>query len=58
MGFLKLLLKTVIIVALVIVVLRLTHPLPGLPGGQASAAIPANANTQLGAALLPLVDEH
>ena len=55
MKYLKLLLTTVIVGALVIVVLRLTHPLPDVSGEQASAAIPANVKTQLGSALLPLV---
>lgn len=58
MRSLRFLLKTVIVAALVIVVLRLTHPLPDMSAGQASAAIPANAETQLGAALLPLTTER
>src|SRR6056297_778583 len=58
MGLLRFLLKTAIVVALVIVALRLTHPLPDLPAGQPSAAVPADADTQLGAALLPLTEKH
>src|SRR6056297_180730 len=58
MGFLRFLLKTVIVAALVIVVLRLTHPLPDPPTEQASTAIRANVDTRLGGALLPLIAEH
>src|SRR6056297_1946014 len=58
MGFLRFLLKTVIVAALVIVVLRLTHPLPDPPTEQASTAIRANVDTRLGGAVLPLIAEH
>jgi len=58
MRFLRGLLKLVIVLALAVVVLRLTHPLPDLPQGEASAAIPASADTRLGAAILPLTAEH
>ncbi|MCU4652976.1 phospholipase D family protein [Roseibacterium sp. SDUM158016] len=58
MRFLRALLKIVVVLVLAVVVLRLTHPLPDLPGGEASAAIPASADTQLGAAILPLMARH
>lgn len=58
MRFLKGIFKLVIVLGLAIVVLRLTHPLPDLPQGEASVAIPASADTRLGAAILPLAVEH
>jgi putative cardiolipin synthase len=58
MRFLRGLLKLVIVLALAVVVLRLTNPLPDLPEGEASSAIPASADTRLGAAILPLMAEH
>lgn len=58
MRFLRGLLTLAIALALVIVVLRLTHPLPDLPVGKASAAIPVSEQTELGAAFLPLMDQH
>jgi putative cardiolipin synthase len=58
MRFFRWLLALAIVLALAVVVLRLTHPLPDLPAGEASAAIPASAETRLGAALLPLMDRH
>ena len=58
MRFLRGLVKLVIVLALAVVVLRLTHPLPDLPQGEASAAIPVSDETRLGAALLPLMGQH
>src|SRR6056297_1843045 len=58
MRFLRGLLKLAIVLALAVVVLRLTHPLPDLPAGEASAAIPVSEETRLGAALVPLMDQH
>ena len=58
MRFLKALLTVAVVLVLAVVALRLTHPLPDLPSGEASAAIPASAETQLGAALLPLTEQH
>lgn len=46
------------VLAVGIVVLRLTHPLPALPEGPASTAMPASAETALGATLMPLVAAH
>lgn len=58
MRFLRGLLKLAIALALTVVILRLTHPLPDLPASEASAAISVNEETRLGAALLPLMDRH
>lgn len=58
MRFLRFLLIFGIVAGFAIVALRLTHPLPALPGGEASAAIPASAQTALGAGLMPLMAEH
>jgi putative cardiolipin synthase len=58
MRFLRFLLILGIVAGISIVALRLTHPLPDLPQGAASAAIPASEETALGAAILPLMAEH
>jgi putative cardiolipin synthase len=58
MRFLRRLLYLVIVLALAVVVLRLTHPLPDLPQGEASTAVPASPDTRLGATFLPLVTEN
>ena len=58
MLIVKGLLGVVAVVALVIVGLRLTHPLPALPQGPASTARPPTPETRLGAALLPLVADN
>lgn len=57
MRFLRLLLILGIAAGLALVALRLTQPLPDLPRGEASAAIPASAETALGAGLVPLMAE-
>ena len=56
--FLRLLLALGVITGLALVALRLTHPLPDLPRGEASVAIPASAETALGAGLMPLIADH
>jgi len=58
MRFLRGLLTLVVVLVLAVVVLRLTHPLPDLPAGEASAASPVSDETRLGAALLPLMERH
>ncbi len=58
MRFLKILLVTIGILAVAIVILRLTHPLPPLPEGEASTAVAASADTRLGATFLPQIAEH
>jgi len=47
-----------IVTGLALVSLRLTHPLPNLPMGEASTAIPASTRTMLGAGLTPLLAKH
>ena len=58
MRFLRLLLTFGVIAGLALVALRLTHPLPDLPRGKASIAIPASPETALGAGLIPLMARH
>lgn len=58
MRFLKMVLGIAAVLAVVILVLRVTHPLPALPTAEASTAVPACPGTQLGAALLPLVEAN
>jgi putative cardiolipin synthase len=58
MRFLRFLLILGIVAVLAIVTLRLTHPLPDLPQGPASAAVAPSDATALGAAILPLMAEH
>lgn len=58
MRVLRFFLRLAIVLAVVIVALRLTHPLPDLPAGPASAAIAPSAETRLGAAILPLMAGH
>jgi len=58
MRFFRGLVGLVIVVAVVILALRLTHPLPPLPAGNASVAIPANEQTRLGEALMPMIAEN
>jgi len=58
MRFLRFLLTLAIVVALAVFALRLAYPLPDLPQGGASAAIPASAETRLGAAILPRMAEN
>jgi putative cardiolipin synthase len=58
MRLFRFLLTIVIVLALAIVVLRWTHPLPPLPEDGASTAIPASEQTRLGATILPLMARH
>lgn len=58
MRLVRFLLKTLVVLALAIFGLRLIFPLPDLPSGEASAAIPASKETNLGRTFLPLMDEH
>ncbi|WP_299328609.1 phospholipase D family protein [Parasphingopyxis sp.] len=58
MRFLKILFGVVAVVAVALVILRLTHPLPPLPEGEASMAIPTSEDTRLGAAFLPHIAEN
>jgi putative cardiolipin synthase len=58
MRLLRGLLLLAVLAALAIVALRLTHPLPPLPQAEASTAIPADGQTRLGAAILPLAEAH
>ena len=46
------------LVLLVLLALRLLHPLPDPAGREASSAIPASDRTVLGAAVLPLAADH
>ncbi|MCC1493675.1 phospholipase D family protein [Cognatishimia sp. F0-27] len=57
MRALRLLPVIVAVVALSIVVLRVTHPLPDLPA-ESSAAIPPSESTRLGERLLPMAAGH
>ena len=52
MRFLKFLLKVFVVLAIVVLVLRWTHPLPDLPS-ESSARIPASEETTLGRTFLP-----
>jgi len=56
--FLRFLLILGIVAGFAILALRLTHPLPDLPRGVASSAIPPSEETALGAGLMPLMAEH
>ena len=58
MRFIRFLLKIVVVLALAIFVLRLIYPLPDLPSGEASAAIPVSEETNLGRTFLPLMADH
>jgi len=58
MRLAKVLFGIVAVLVVVLAGLRLTHPLPSLPGGPATTAIPAGPETRLGAALLPLAQVH
>ena len=58
MRFLRFLLILGIVAGFAILALRLTHPLPDLPRGEASSAIPPSEETALGAGLMPLMAEH
>ncbi|SDB39263.1 phospholipase D family protein [Bauldia litoralis] len=53
--FLKFLLVVIVVAVAAIVILRLLYPLPSLDGRQVSTALPASADTRLGAALLPAI---
>ena len=58
MRFVRFLLKTLVVLALAIFALRWIFPLPDLPSENASVAIPASEETELGRAFLPLMAEH
>lgn len=51
-------LAVVVVMALGLIALGLTHPLPDRSGLMQSTGISASATTRLGAALLPLADSH
>ncbi|MCH2164484.1 MAG: phospholipase D family protein [Marinovum sp.] len=55
MRFLRFPLKAVAVLAVVIFVLRWTHPLPDLPKGEAFVSVPVGEDTRLGKTLLPLL---
>ncbi|MCT8328957.1 phospholipase D family protein [Albidovulum sediminis] len=58
MRLIKFLATIIIVLVLAIAALRLTHPLPPLPAGDSSTALPASEDTRLGAAILPLMVEN
>ncbi len=58
LRFIRIILGIAIVAAIAIVALRLTHPLPDRQAAEASTAVPASADTRLGAAILPLAAEH
>ena len=55
MRLLRFLLKTLAVLTIAILVLRWTHPLPERPKGDAAVSAPAEDDTRLGQALLPLI---
>lgn len=46
------------LLAIASLVLRLTHPLPDLPAGPHTSALPASMETRLGRSVLPLTEAH
>ncbi|NRB03609.1 MAG: phospholipase D family protein [Rhodobacteraceae bacterium] len=58
MRFLRYLLKTLAVMAIFILVLRWTHPLPESPAGDAAVFVPAGDDTRLGQTLLPLINAN
>ena len=58
MLILRFLLAVLVVLGTAVVALRLTHPLPPLPAGDAYTAISASEETRLGAAILPLMAQY